>query len=239
VKRDRRLLLLLIAIAVAAVVVVGIVVAVAVGGGDDSSSGASTTTTASGATSRSAKVMGGIPQQGMTLGKAGAPATLVEFADLQCPYCMHFANQALPTVVRKYVRTGKLKLRYNGMAFLGDDSQTALRAVVAASQQNRAWNMIEELFARQGAENSGWVTDEVLKEAAAAAGVDYDKMKAAMDSQQVSAIVEDDAMEASRIGVNQTPTFVLIRPPNQPQMLDVKSFEPADFAATLSAALGT
>ena len=137
------------------------------------------------------------------------------------------------------MRTGKVRLQYNGMAFLGDDSQTALRAVVAASYQNRAWNMIEELFARQGQENSGWVTDELLKEAAAAAGVDYDKMRAEMDSAKVSAQIEDAAMNATQHGVNQTPTFMLLRPPSQPQLLDAQSFEPLDFAATLSAALGT
>ena len=226
--------------AVVAVGVVGVVVALAVAGGDSSSSASATTTSdASGGPSRSKKVLAGIPQSGLTLGKADAPATLVEFADLQCPYCGQFANQALPTVVRQFVRTGKIKLRYNGMAFLGDDSQTALRAVVAASFQNKGWNMLEELFERQGEENTGWVTDEVLDDAATAAGVDVEKMKSDMNTAKVSTRIEDDAMQASQQGVNQTPTFVLIRPPANPQILAVQSLEPLDFAAALSAALGT
>ena len=33
----------------------------------------------------------GIPQSGVTLGEPNAPATIVEFADLKCPFCAEFA----------------------------------------------------------------------------------------------------------------------------------------------------
>src|SRR5215218_6687076 len=51
----------------------------------------------------------GIPQDGIHLGKAGAPATLVEIADLQCPFCANYSRTALPSVVRDYVRTGRIR----------------------------------------------------------------------------------------------------------------------------------
>ena len=40
--------------------------------------------------------------------------TLVEFADLQCPFCKQYATDVLPTVVRDYVRTGKVRLVRDG-----------------------------------------------------------------------------------------------------------------------------
>ena len=64
-------------------------------------------------------------------------------------------------------------------------------------------------------------------------------MKSDMNTAKVSTRIEDDAMQASQQGVNQTPTFVLIRPPANPQILAVQSLKPLDFAAALSAALGT
>jgi hypothetical protein len=55
-------------------------------------------------------LLGGIPQHGNVLGNPDAPVTVVEFADLQCPYCRMWALDTFPTVVREYVRPGKVKL---------------------------------------------------------------------------------------------------------------------------------
>jgi protein-disulfide isomerase len=105
----------------------------------------------------------GIPQHGTVLGSPRAPVTLVEFADLQCPYCGEFARVALPTLVRDYVRTGKVRIVFQGLEFLGADSDAALRSVLAAARQGRGWQMLDGLFRRQGLENSGWVTDPLLR----------------------------------------------------------------------------
>jgi Thioredoxin len=44
-----------------------------------------------------------IPQDGVRLGARDAPATLIEFADLQCPFCGRFSREVMPTVVGGYV----------------------------------------------------------------------------------------------------------------------------------------
>lgn len=236
--RNRRLLLLLVAV-VAAAAVVAVVVALATRGGDSTAD--TTTGSSNGATETtqgSRALLAGIPQRGIWLGKTDAPATLVEFADPQCPFCAEWSNQSFPTVVRRFVRSGKLRLEYRGLHFIGSDSEKALRAIQAAGLQNKLWNMAEELYARQGAENSGWVTDDVLREAGTAAGVDVDNMLADMDSQAVTAKIEAADLLASQLGVQGTPTFLVVRPPANPVPLQVSSLEPEDFAAALNDALG-
>ena len=110
----------------------------------------------------------GIPQQGLSLGRPNAPVTLVEYGDLQCPICRAYTVATLPTLVRDYVRTGKVRLEFRGLAFLGADSETALKAVIAAGAQNKGWNMLDLLYRNQGEENSGWATESTLRAAAAA-----------------------------------------------------------------------
>ena len=41
----------------------------------------------------------GIPQAGNVLGKTTAPATMVEYIDLQCPVCRAFETEVMPTII--------------------------------------------------------------------------------------------------------------------------------------------
>ena len=99
----------------------------------------------------------GVLQDGITLGSPKAPVTLVEFADLQCPYCADWARDALPTIVQEYVSTGRVRVVFRGLSFVGEQSDTALRAALAAGEQDRLWDVVHGLYLHQGAENSGWV----------------------------------------------------------------------------------
>jgi protein-disulfide isomerase len=110
--------------------------------------------------------LAGIPKAGAALGNPNAPVTLVEYADPQCPYCAEWARRTLPVLVDDYVRTGKLRIVFRGLAFIGPDSERALRAAIAAGRQNRLWDVIEALYRRQGPENGGWVTRAALEETA-------------------------------------------------------------------------
>ncbi len=105
------------------------------------------------------KLLAGIPQSGGVLGNPKAPVTMQEFADIQCPGCDQYMTSAFPDIVRQYVRTGKVKVMWNGIAFIGPDSEKGLRYVNAAGKQNKLWNVAELLYRNQGAENSGWVTN--------------------------------------------------------------------------------
>ena len=110
-----------------------------------------------------AAMLRGVPQHGVDLGSPRAPVTLYEFADLQCPYCAQWERNALPVLIRKYVRPGKLRIVFVGMTFLGPDSTKAFSAALAAGQQNRFWNVAELFYLNQGTENSGWVTDAFVR----------------------------------------------------------------------------
>lgn len=172
--------------------------------------------------------LAGIPQQGLALGRPTAPVTLVEYADLQCPYCAAWTRQTLPVLVDDYVRRGRVRIVFHGLAFLGPDSGSALTATVAAGRQNRLWDVLEALYHRQGAENSGWFTDSLLGQVVGGIpGLD----RARLDQDRRSAWTERQlraaAAAATAAGVSSTPSFQIGLTGGPLQLVSLHSLDPA------------
>jgi protein-disulfide isomerase len=185
-----------------------------------------------------AAMLRNVPQHGAALGSPAAPVTLVEFADPQCPYCGDWERISLPTIVDKYVRAGKVRIVFNGMSFVGPDSETALRTALAAGEQNRLWNVIALLYLNQGTENTGWVTDSLLRGIGdAIPGLDTKKMLASLTSATVTRRLAAAAALAKEAGVNQTPSFAVGRTNKALKLVQVTSLEPAGIEPELDAAL--
>ena len=192
---------------VLAAVIVIVVVAVVV-----SSSGGSKKGSPKGdanGSKQAAQLLDGIPQNGTTLGNPKAPVTVQEFADLQCPFCRNYTIQQFPSIVAKYVRSGKVKMVFENYAFIGPDSLTAARAAEAAAKQNKLWHFIDVFYNNQGTENTSYVTDAFLKKIAKGAGVDPQKMLADMKDPKIDQAIALAQQNAQQAGVNSTPTFLL------------------------------
>jgi protein-disulfide isomerase len=227
---------LLIAAAVGGAAVLAVALILVASSGSSSKATTTVSTDASAPTSP-ISLFAGIPQKGDTVGKAGAPATMLVFEDPQCPYCQQWNLDTLPSVVDQFVRTGKLKLTYRGIAIIGPNSIKGVRAVFAAGAQDKLWNFSDALYEVQGEENSGWITDDVILSAARSAGADGAAILAASPSKTVTAQLAQANSEAGTYQVRGTPTFVLEQPPALPQQLNVTSLEPGPFTAELQAAL--
>jgi protein-disulfide isomerase len=152
----------------------------------------------------------GIPQQGLRLGRAAAPVTVVEYLDLQCPYCREIQAGALPGVIAAYVRPGKAKLVLRPLAFVGPDSVRGRNALIAAGSQGRAFNLAHLLYANQGVENTGWLDEGMVT--AAAASIPGLHVRTLLDERagaRVSKLAAQYDGLAVAAGVNSTPTFVV------------------------------
>jgi len=189
-------------------------------------------------TRRVAAMLRGVPQNGTQLGSARAPVTLVEFADPQCPYCAEWARQALPAIVRDYVRPGKVRVVFSGMHFVGPQSQTALRTALAAAAQHRFWNVIELLYENQGVENTGWVTESLLRSIGESVpGLQTQRMLDARDSAEVSRLLAEGDALAQRAGVSSTPTFALGRTGSPLRFVTVASLAASGIEPQIDAVL--
>jgi protein-disulfide isomerase len=175
--------------------------------------------------------LAGIPQRGLALGDPGAPVTLVEYADLQCPYCAQWARSTLPALVDEYVRKGKVRIVFRGLAFIGPDSEQALRAALGASRQNRLWDVVDALYRAQGAENSGWVSDELLADVAGPEAL------AQGSRPWVDRQLSDTAAAAEAAGVRGTPAFEVGRTGGKLEPVFLQSLGPDGLRPAIDAAL--
>ena len=202
---------LAVAAVVIAVAAVGAALAFALTGG--SSSGGSSST---GPTSKlpeaatAVQMFRGIPQHGTVLGSAKAPVTMVEYIDLQCPVCRAFETDVMPTIVPRYVRTGKVKVLARPIAFIGPDSTTGRRAALAAAKQNRFFEFTQLLYFNQGEENSGWLDDSFVRSAyASIPGFKAQAALSARDSAAVAAQTSRLDSQANADNVTGTPTVLV------------------------------
>jgi protein-disulfide isomerase len=155
-------------------------------------------------------ILRGIPQDRLTLGNPQAPILLVEFVDLQCPFCRQFAAESWPDIVRRYIRTGKVKMELRLTALLGEDSAKANRAVMAAGLQNRMWDASMRFYDVQGQENTGYVTDPFLHDVLhGVRGLDVARAMKDRTSPDVHDELGAVYSMQRRYGVNSTPTLMI------------------------------
>jgi protein-disulfide isomerase len=184
------------------------------------------------------RLFAGIPQDGITLGSPKAPAVLTEFADLQCPFCAEYARGVLPSVVDRYVRTGRLRLQLHVLSFLGEDSVRAGAMAAAATRQDRLWPFVDAFYRNQGRENSGYATDDFLRRiGGATAGLDVERALADRLSPKAHADLARADRAAHTLGANSTPAFFLTRGDGPARSVKPTALTPDAFATALDSAL--
>jgi protein-disulfide isomerase len=198
---------------VAAVVVVIIAIILIATGSGSKNAPAPKSAAANSALATVTKMLQGIPQKANVLGNPNAPVTMQYFGDLECPYCRQFTVTTLPTIIQKYVRTGKLKLEYNSMETATKDPEvfrTQQIAAYAAGKQNLAWYFIELFYHEQGEEDTGYVTESYLQGLAAQVpGLKLSEWSEARNDPAYANQIVTDAQAATQNGFTGTPSFLL------------------------------
>jgi protein-disulfide isomerase len=143
-----------------------------------------------------------VAADGPTRGPAGAPVTIIEFSDYQCPYC----GRAEPTVKRLLeAYPGKVRIVYRDFPLPGhEDAPKAAEAARCAADQGKFWEMHDKLFENQRALEIG-----NLKAYARAAGADGTKFDACLDGGTKTKEVEASFRAGNEVGVHSTPTFFI------------------------------
>ena len=145
--------------------------------------------------------------KGFALGRADAPLTMVEFTDLQCPFCRQYAAVTFEQLRKDWIDTGRL--RYISRDFPLDfhpQAMSAARAARCAGDQGKFWEMRMSLM-----RNANLLSADYIDRTAADLKLDPKAFASCIASAKFDAEIQADLQEGGRIGVNGTPTFVLGR----------------------------
>jgi len=145
------------------------------------------------------------------LGPESAPITIVEFGDYQCEACYAWFHNTRDTLIDNYIETGKAKLVFVDLPFLGRDSPIAAQASYCAEDQGQYWEYHTILYTFQdGHPDSGWADRDRLNSFAFSLDMNMDEFDDCMDSSKYQKRVKANYDEAVKNDVQSTPTFIII-----------------------------
>lgn len=143
------------------------------------------------------------PERDHIRGPADAAVTLVEYGDLECPYC----GQA-ETVIRELVGQFGRELRYVWRHLPLNDvhphAQLAAEASEAAAAQGRFWDMHDLMLGHQDA-----LALRDIVGYAEQLGLDMDRFRSHLRKRKGAGRIAEDVESADRSGVSGTPTFFI------------------------------
>ena len=143
-----------------------------------------------------------------SLGDPGAPIVMVEFADLQCPFCKDFQESTFPALENAYIKTGRVRFVVRDLPLsIHPYARSAAEAIRCAGEQGKYWELRNALLT--GSEPPSTATI-----AAAAGDIHLEKKKfdECQSRHTFSSDIDSEESEAQELGINGTPAFLIGRP---------------------------
>ncbi|MFN2189225.1 MAG: DsbA family protein [Candidatus Promineifilaceae bacterium] len=145
-----------------------------------------------------------------SIGDPGAPITIVEYTDMQCPYCSRHNQNTFPRIIEQYVDTGQVRYVFKDFPLtqLHPQAVIAAEATRCALEQDAFLEMYDLLFDKQQ-EWSGVEPSAIFAGYADELGLDKSSFQECLSSNRYEAAVISDLQEGVAFGVTGTPSFFI------------------------------
>jgi protein-disulfide isomerase len=146
---------------------------------------------------------------GFVLGRPDAPLTMVEFTDLQCPFCRQYHSTTFEQLKRDYIDTGKLRYIHRDFPLeaIHPLAKRAMWAAHCAADGGKFWEMRHTILV-----NNASLTPDSFHVFAKDLGLDARAFRSCLDdAERFKTALTRDAAEGSGAGVSGTPSFVIGR----------------------------
>jgi protein-disulfide isomerase len=141
------------------------------------------------------------------IGSYDVGVVVIEFTDLQCPYCAQFANHVFPQVKAAYVDTGRIRYVSRDLPLpMHAHAETAAVAARCAGEQGSYWEYRRAVFADQQRINA-----EPWEGIAKALRLDLGRFDSCRRAGRQLDAVRADAQFALSQGLASTPSFAIGR----------------------------
>jgi len=149
--------------------------------------------------------------QGVTVGDASAPVTIVEFSDYQCPACGGFALSVRPQIDLVYVQTGKARFVHYDFPLtqIHAHSFLAARAARCANDQGKFVEFQDQLFRNQASWSTETAPIGTFLDYAANIGLDAGDFEGCVKSDEHAEVVSANMRLGYELGINGTPTVMI------------------------------
>lgn len=151
------------------------------------------------------------PGGAFALGDPNAPVTIVEFTDIQCPFCARHHGRTLPLIISNYVDQGLVYYIFRDFPLTSIHPQAveAAEAARCAGDQNGYKEMYDQLFFSQNEWSGKSNATAMFAQYAAALGLDEEAFTTCLESNQYQMDVYQDLELGTSLGVQGTPAFFI------------------------------
>lgn len=132
------------------------------------------------------------------VGPKDAKITIVEFFDFNCGYCKRLA----PALMKVIKKNPNVKFVFKPVTFLG--SMPSAKAAMAAAEQGKFLEVYEALLT-----HNGQVTEAVIEDIIKKAGLNVEKTKKLMESEEISNKISAIAELSQKIQIRGVPTLII------------------------------
>jgi protein-disulfide isomerase len=148
--------------------------------------------------------------KGYLLGDSAAPVRILEFADFQCPACESFSTITEPDVRERIVNAGLASFRFYDFPLPQHrNAVNASLAAACANDQGKFWEYHDRLFAGQPDWSEQRNPQGIYAGYARELGLDVERWEECYEARTHERTILANKAEGERLGVSQTPTFVI------------------------------
>lgn len=154
-----------------------------------------------------------IGKEDLVRGASNARVTLIEYSDLECPFCKRF-HPVIAQLLENYPNDVRWVYRHAPLAQLHSKAPKEAEAAKCAQEQGKGWEFVDKVF-EVTPTNNGLDPAELPKIAAQVGVVNAVQFKSCLDSGKYTKAVADDLADATSAGMRGTPYSVVIGPQGQ------------------------